>query len=60
MIPPLVPATVQEQLHGMGMVGLFWGGLDICMAVTALAVLHAWHLPTAWGNSSEGGPVLWD
>lgn len=53
-------ATAQEQLHGMGMVGLFWGGLDICTTVTALAVLHAWHLPTAWGNSLEGGPVLWD
>lgn len=40
----------------MGMVGLFWGGLDICTFVTALAVLHTWHLPTGWGHSLEGGP----
>lgn len=44
----------------MGMVGLFWGGLDICTFVTALAVLHTWHLPTGWGHSLEGGPVPGD
>lgn len=44
----------------MGMVGLFWRGLDICTTVTALAASHTLPLPTTWGQSLEGGPVPWE
>lgn len=36
------------------MVGLFWGGLDICVTVTALGVLHALARPQCLGENLAG------
>lgn len=38
----------------MCVVGLFWGGLDICITVAALVVLHAMAHPQCLGEKLEG------